>query len=65
MRTVTECTVCRVLAVAKGVTFFFSNFDFLRRKTAPLMGTITKGLLAGLPAGTPPIITRFEFQNRR
>jgi len=48
-----------VLAVAKGVALLFGNLNFHWGETASLVRTITKRLLAGFPAGAPPILSWF------
>jgi hypothetical protein len=52
-----------MLTVTKGVVSAFLYFNTLRRKTSPLVGAITKRLVFGTTAGTPPIFTWFQVQH--
>jgi len=54
-----------MLAVAEGNFFGFLNQYFLRNKRRPFVRTIAKGLTLRTTAGTPPIFSRLQLEDRR
>ena len=61
MRAIAEGCVCRVLTVAKPHLFLFCEGELLRREACAFVGTIAHWLVAGEPAGAPPVVARFKF----
>ena len=61
MRTITKGWRLSPLTTTKPDSLFFVNREFDRFKVGVFMGTVAKGLVFGFAAGTPPVITGFQF----
>jgi hypothetical protein len=65
MTSVTEGRIFGLLAVAQPNLLLFRECEFLWAKACAFVGTITHGLMTAKTAGTPPVITSFEFEADR
>lgn len=61
MATVAEGWLLRSFALAEGDLLLFFYRELHRFEACILVGTIAKGLLSGVAAGTPPVAAGFKF----
>lgn len=65
MRAIAEWRVCAVFALAPPDRFLFCDFEFHWLHTAAFVRAITKRLMGGAAAGTPPMDACFYFECER
>jgi hypothetical protein len=63
MTAIAKWRVLAVLAVAQPDFLLLGQAEFFGSKACAFVGTITHGLVTTESAGTPPVITGFEFKN--
>lgn len=65
MRSVAEGLVISKLALTEGYFLFLLQRKLYRSKSAAFVSAVAKRLVFRLTARTPPVVTRFEFEDGR